>query len=102
MSNYHWIDSLITSYFYNRDREDIVNMIQGVINRILDEPYSSVNAGDDDTDILMGAIVIEFGDYGTSPRYGWIYEEHEEQILDVLNELLEYHKAQLEVEKMED
>ena len=102
MSDYTWIESLIASYFYNRDREQIVNMIQGTINRILDMPYGSVNAGDDDTDILMGAITCQFGDYGTSPRFGWIYEQHKENVLEILNELLEYNITQLELEKMED
>jgi len=94
-SDYEWIESLIWSYFYNRDRQDIINMIQGVINRILDKPYNEVNAGDDDTDILMGAIVHMYGDYGTSPRFGWIDAEHKQHVIDILNELLEFHKEQL-------
>lgn len=95
MDEYTWIESLIWSYYYNRDRQDLINMIQGVINRILDKPYNEVNAGDDDTDILMGAIVLMYGDYGTSPRFGWIDEEHKENVLNILNELLKYHKEQL-------
>ena len=97
-SEYSWIDALIWSYFYNRDRQDIVHMIQGVINRILDSPYEGCNAGDDDTDILTGVIVIMYGEYGTSPRYGWIDEEHKENVLNILDELLEYHTEQLEHE----
>jgi len=98
MEKYAWIESLVMSYYYNRDREAIINMIAGVINRINNLPYNELNAGDDDTDILMGAIVIHFGEYGTSPRYGWIDEEHKENVLNILDELLEYHKEQLEHE----
>ena len=95
-SDYTWIESLVMSYYYNRDRKDIINMIAGVINRITNTSYDSVMPGDDDTDILMGAIVIEYGEFGTSPRFGWIDEEHKENVLNILDELLEYHKEQLE------
>ena len=100
MDDYEWIESLVSSYFYNRERMSIICMIQGVINRILDKSYSELNAGDDDTDILMGAIVIQYGEYGTSPRFGWIYDEYKEGVLETLGELLEYHEEQLEHEEV--
>lgn len=100
MDDYTWIESLVRSYFYNRERMSLIVMIQGVINRILDKSYSELNAGDDDTDILMSAIVMQYGEYGTSPRFGWIYDEHKEKVLAHLKELLEYHQEQLEHEEV--
>ena len=46
---------------------------------------------DDDVDIFIGAI-IRYGDYGTSPRYGWIDEKHETNVLSILNDELEEWK----------
>lgn len=99
MSDYTWIESLIWSYFYNRRKKDLVNMVEGVINRILDKPYGELNAGDDDTDVLMGAIVQQYGDYGTSPRFGWIYEEHKENVLEILFDLDDYFNKTLDDEE---
>ena len=32
-------------------------------------------------------MVIMFGDYGTSPRFGWIYVENKENALAFLNSI---------------
>lgn len=92
MNDYIWIESLITAYYYNRNTKDVITMIQGTINRILDRPYDELNAGDDNTDILMSALVHRYGDYGTSPRFGWVAQDYKSDILWTLGKELNYYK----------
>ena len=93
MCEYAWIESIIAAYSYNRNTKDVINMIQGAINRILDRPYNEINAGDDDTDILMSSLVLRYGDYGTSPRFGWIEADYKGDVLYTLGKELNYYKT---------
>lgn len=93
MNEYVWIESVISAYYYNRETKDVITMIKSTINRILDKPYDELNAGDDDTDILMCALVLRYGDYGTSPRFGWIAEDYKSSILFTLGRELNYYEA---------
>ena len=86
-----WISCLLTSYFYNRDEEEVVEIIERTLKRFKNERYSRDKI-DEDVDIFIGAIVCRYGDYGTSPRYGWLEKCAEEQVLDTLKEELEEYK----------
>lgn len=74
----NFIYTITTSLNYNRDTEYTMEVCHRVIKR-LDKDYDYRvehkfdGAGiDNDVDLLMGDIIIAYGDYGTSPRYGWI------------------------------
>ena len=43
--------------------------------------------------ILWQMLVLMFGDYGTSPRYGWIYNEYCNDAADFLEYILAYKNA---------
>lgn len=60
--------SIITAYFYNRNDDDLIRTLHQVIHRL--------NKGEwepplDDADIICSFLYYLYGDYGTSPRYGW-------------------------------
>ena len=42
--------------------------------------------------ILWSVLVIMYGDYGTSPRFGWIMVENRETILDILKKWLDEYE----------
>lgn len=39
--------------------------------------------------ILWSVLVMEYGDYGTSPRYGWIEIEYKEMILEIFKKWID-------------
>lgn len=79
------IDAMITSLKYNRETEYTMEVCHRIIKRI-DNNYSyrPITANDkpvnqetldcieDDVNNIYGALVVLYGDYGTSPRSGWI------------------------------
>lgn len=86
-----WIGSLLISYYYNRDVKDVVKIIERTINR-LNRTRQAHEDIDDDVDIFIGAIVCAYGDFGTSPRYGWIEKYYERAVMEKLEEELEEYK----------
>lgn len=87
------ISCYLQSLFYNRSTEHIVKLIEEVIGRINDT-FKSCD-WTDEGDIFYGMIVIMTGDYGTSPRCGWINEDELLDVLKVLNEELHEYKETL-------
>lgn len=51
----------------------------------------------DDGDIIYGFIVLLYGEYGTSPRSGWLLDKIEE-INECIDKLIEDYKYLEEVE----
>lgn len=66
------LGSLLTAYFYNRSEEFLVLMCDELIKRIKQIDCEHTDEGD----IIYSALVIAYGDYGTSPRSGWFYDEN--------------------------
>ncbi len=83
---------LTTAFNYNRNTDYTIEVCHRVIKRI-DKDYIwriehkfDGDCIDDDVDILASAIFLAYGEYGTSPRYGWIEDKsYERQILNALN-----------------
>ena len=85
-----FVSSYTSSLFYNRETEYIVKLLEEVIER-LKEPCKRSTQWTDGGDILYGTLVIMYGDYGTSPRSGWIDEDIKKDIIKVFeDELKEY------------
>lgn len=60
--------ALCIAYFYNRDDEDLINTLKQVKHRLLKKEYVEPL---EDADIICSVLYYLYGDYGTSPRYGW-------------------------------
>lgn len=79
------IHAMVASLKYNRNTVYIMEVCHRIIKRI-DESYNfrSITADDmpvdnqtierieDDVNNIYGTLVMLYGDYGTSPRSGWI------------------------------
>lgn len=75
--------SIIAAFEYNRDDESLIAALEQVKRRI--------NGGEweqpiDEADIIASILYALYGDYGTSPRYGWFYNS---QLIDEFNKILD-------------
>lgn len=66
-SSVRLLSSMIGSYLYNRTEEQVIGLCEELIKRLKNYQVEWT----DDGDIVYSALVIAFGDYGTSPRSGW-------------------------------
>ena len=73
------VDAILTSFSYNRNDDDMLELIEELEKRV--QGYN--HSWSDDRDIAYGILVLLYGDYGTSPRSGWI-EKDMEKILSQL------------------
>ena len=92
------IRAIFWSYAYNRDIGYMVDLCQEVLERVHGAHISS--RWTDDGNILYGTIVLLWGNYGTSPRGGWL-EEHIHDIGSCIMELIDEYK-EMEKEENED
>lgn len=63
------ISAILDSYFYNYKKDYLIEVCEDVKNRLLNGPYRRPT---EEGNIIMGILVLLYGDYGTSPRYGWM------------------------------
>ena len=63
------VEAILYSFRYNREDDDMLKLLDEVEGRI-DGTWT--REWTDDGNILFGFLVLLFGDYGTSPRSGWI------------------------------
>lgn len=88
------IYALLRSYWYNRDESYMIiicdRLLEGLPsgNRVWHAEDNTTDLSDD-MDILWGTLVCGFGDYGTSPRYGWIRDIDIQPALTVIKEFKE-------------
>ena len=62
------VEAILYSFQYNREDDDMLKLLDEVEARI----GLCTREWTDDGNILFGFLVLLFGDYGTSPRSGWI------------------------------
>ena len=95
------LEGILTSYFYNNETEYMAYLCLGIKERMTYTPILNIEDNrcvSDDVDNIYGALVCLFGDYGTSPRYGWI-EIDTAPLIKVLDERYERY---LRLAKEED
>lgn len=85
------VRSIIDSFYYNRDDKDVIMLCEEVKDRIC---AYNVNCTDDG-DIFYGMLVLLYGEYGTSPRTGWL-ESDDKEIIEIINEEIEILKRKEE------
>lgn len=87
------IDAMADIVWYN-GYEDVLNKMSNYIKYYdREEHYSFVYPEeilkdyneDEFPRIVWSLMVLMFGNYGTSPRYGWIEIENKDKALDFLN-----------------
>ena len=90
------IRTIFWSYTYNREISYMLDLYREVRDRVT----RSCNylRWTDDGNIIYGMIVLLWGNYGTSPRGGWL-EDYIPEIIKSIDELIEEFK---EMEKEEN
>ena len=63
------LDAILTSYEYNYSDAYLIKVYEDVKNRLQNGPY---RVPTEEAHIINGILTLLYGDYGTSPRYGWI------------------------------
>lgn len=89
------IQAMADMVFYN-GYEDVLKNISDYIKYYNREEYYSfaypneilkTYSVDEFPNIVWGLMVLMFGDYGTSPRFGWIDIENKDKALVFLNSI---------------
>ena len=98
------LEGVISAFSYNRDKHHLIEVLKQVKNRLQNGPYELPIS---DADLMMSILVSIYGDYGTSPRYGWFYikqlpEEFIKIIDNEITELIEFIELYEEEEEEEE
>ena len=94
------LDTLLTSYWYNRSEKHMVGLALEIKGRL--EGTFPCNYWSGDGNIIYGALVLHFGDYGTSPRSGWLKDESKSILIREIDKLIEEYKREYEIAKEEE
>lgn len=94
------LNTLLTSYWYNRSEKHMVSIALELKGRI--EGTFPCYLWSDDVDIIYGTLVLRFGDYGTSPRSGWIKDESKKILNSEIDKYIVEFKREYELEKEEE
>ena len=92
------IESILSSLWYNRKTEHVIGVIKELISRVEGE----YPVWTDDGNIIYGTLVILCGNYGVSPRAGWIDKDVKGEVLLSLREELEYYQRSLRLWSEDD
>ncbi len=91
------VNAIVTSYNYNRSDAHVLRLIKNVLTRANGWNYPTIPYNSDefrdvreDADIFYGILVNCYGDYGTSPRHGWISPENEKDVIRALEDELDF------------
>lgn len=90
------IDSFLSLACYNGYEEDVTD-IMNELHKMFEStdkfdsarrPDWKIKCGRDKVNefggIFWSWLVLQYGDYGTSPRYGWIYKEDAKNLYDIM------------------
>ena len=93
------IRAIFWSYEYNREISYMIDLCQEVRERVNRSIVSEQRT--DDGNIIFGMLVILWGDYGTSPRSGWLENKYIDEITGCIDDFIEEYK-QMEVNYNEE
>ena len=74
------IKQLLIAFWYNRNIKYMKALCEEIKNRLANKDCDHT----DDGDILYGFIILMFGEFGTSPRSGWLLEIKPETVIDTI------------------
>ena len=90
------VNNILAAFWYNNSDEDMRALCSEVKSRIarcvvekdkLAQYCQHTHYGD----IIVSLIILSFGEYGTSPRYGWMPKEQADFIINVINKFESDH-----------
>ena len=101
MSDMSTVKAIFNSYAYNREFSYMIRLCQEVAERVNGRANRN-SYRSDDGDNIYGFLVLMYGDYGTSPRSGWIGNEYTTEITDCIYDLIEVYRRLKEEKDEED
>lgn len=97
---YSFEDAFFMSLFYNGYEDIVEELIDYLSSTKDDKPILRPAAIDELTiedeipiELLWMILVIKFGNYGTSPRSGWIEQENKDRAISLLKKNYETHMS---------
>lgn len=93
MNTTNMVRAIFTSYSYNRGYKYMIELCDEVNKRVCNYRY----VPSDDGNIIYGFIILMYGEYGTSPRSGWLSFELQKEISKCINELSEEYKNMADI-----
>ena len=94
------LNAILTSFQYNYDKSYLIKVAEDVKNRLQNGPYMTPT---EEGHIIMGTLVCLYGDYGTSPRYGWFENKLLiPEFINILDEFIDKMKEMIDLYEDEE
>ena len=74
------IKNWLSAFWYNRSDKEMKSLCEEIKSRLAKYNCNHTSDGD----VLYSIIITEFGEYGTSPRSGWLLNIKPEVIIDII------------------
>ena len=90
------VRNILTAFWYNNSDEDMRTLCSElkirIASRVVEkDELAQYSQHPNYGDIIVSLMVLMFGEYGTSPRYGWIPKEQADFIVNVINKFESDH-----------
>lgn len=86
---------------YGQAVRDIMQVLNTSYSFDVDDEYKAISRPeqwgyeiDNFGAIFWSWLVLQYGDYGSSPRFGWLYPENSRRLYTIMSELLENKQLQ--------
>lgn len=77
-----YIKDSIIGFWYNRSDSEMRALCEEIKNRVAKRNCKHT----DDGDVLYSIIILMVGEYGTSPRSGWLTHDYQKCIIEVIKD----------------
>ena len=78
-----YIKYSIIGFWYNRSDSEMKALCEEIKNRVAKRDCKHT----DDGDALYSIIILMVGEYGTSPRSGWLTRDYQKCIIELINDI---------------
>lgn len=82
------IRNILAAFWYNRSDSEVKEVCEELKNRFAKHKCQHTTDGDD----LYSTFILLFGDYGTSPRGGWLEKITPEFMINAITEFEDMYK----------
>ena len=76
------IKEILVAFWYNRSTEEMEALCKEIKNRVSENNCPHTNDGD----VIYSFIILMCGEYGTSPRSGWLTDIKPERLIDIITD----------------
>lgn len=97
------IEVLNSITWYNCIYESLLELKQDIVNLSNSGTYTKINKcleykhdrfDDEQFEIFWMMLVLMYGEYGSSPRSGWLYLKYKEEIIEFIDKITKYGREE--------